>query len=76
MSKPKTCYVITRTVLQLNPDREYTTEQMRKHMKNVQKVKYSHSMVGWTLRQLHNDGVAERIRDGREPYRYSLADTN
>lgn len=66
-----TCYEVTKATLKTNPDREYTTAQMRKRLK-----KFGHGTVSNALHRLHDEGVAERIRDGRGPFRYSLANTN
>lgn len=71
-----TCFKAVWASLKDNPDKEFTTVQMRVHLAGHHKAHYSKSAVGHALRQLHKDGVAERIRDGNEPYRYSLANTN
>lgn len=71
-----TCCNAIKAILKKDPDREFTTDQMRKRLYKEFKMIYAHSTVSVALKRVHTDGDAERIRDGNKPFRYSLANSN
>lgn len=70
-----TCCNAVRDILVENEDKEFTTTQMTKKLHKVKKY-YARSTVSVALKKLHDDDIAERIRNGNAEFRYSLANTN